>query len=102
MAKEFFGEAANFPGAPKNFDPANPLADKVAAIQQREHIVREKLIKVETAKVRAIAIVHPTTREREKKKTRQHAHPSDSHTHGVVLQGSRRRVEGVSPYKKKP
>ena len=53
MVKEFYGEAANFPGAPKNFDPANPLADKVAAIQQREHVVREKLIKVETAKVRA-------------------------------------------------
>lgn len=53
MGKEFFGEAANYPGAPKNFDPANPLADKVAAVQQREHIVREKLVKVETAKVRA-------------------------------------------------
>jgi NADH dehydrogenase (ubiquinone) 1 beta subcomplex subunit 10 len=53
MGKQFYGEAANYPGAPKNFDPANPLADKVAAIQQREHIVREKLIKVETAKVRS-------------------------------------------------
>ncbi|EEH55946.1 uncharacterized protein MICPUCDRAFT_9439, partial [Micromonas pusilla CCMP1545] len=37
--------------APKNFDPENPLADKVAAIQMREHIVREKIIKVETAKL---------------------------------------------------
>ena len=52
MSKEFYGEAANFPGPPANFDPANPLADKVAAIQQREHIVREKMIQVETAKVR--------------------------------------------------
>ena len=51
--EQFAGEAGRgFPGAPKNFDPENPLADKVAAIQMREHIVREKIIKVETAKVR--------------------------------------------------
>ena len=52
MGKEFHGEASNFPGAPKNFDPENPYADGVAMIQHREHIVREKMIKVETAKVR--------------------------------------------------
>lgn len=53
MGKQFHGEAANFPGAPKNFDPQNPYADGVAMIQQREHIVREKMIQVETAKVRS-------------------------------------------------
>ena len=73
MGKEFFGEAANYPGAPKNFDPANPLADKVAAIQQREHIVREKLVKVETAKVRKKPSRHPpSTRPGEKKKKKNH------------------------------
>ena len=53
MAKQFYGEAANFPGAPENFDPSDPLADKVAAIAQREHVVREKMVKIETAKVSA-------------------------------------------------
>ena len=53
MGKQFHGDAANFPGAPKNFDPQNPYADGVAMIQQREHIVREKMIQVETAKVRS-------------------------------------------------
>jgi len=51
MAKQFYGEAANFPGAPENFDPSDPLADKVAAIAQREHVVREKMVKIETAKL---------------------------------------------------
>ena len=46
MGKQFHGEAANFPGAPKNFDPQNPYADGVAMIQQREHIVREKMIRL--------------------------------------------------------
>ena len=53
MAKQFYGEAANFPGPPENFDPSDPLADKVAAIAQREHVVREKMVKIETAKVSA-------------------------------------------------
>ena len=43
---------ANYPGAPKNFDPENPYADGVAMIAQREHVVREKMVKVETSKVR--------------------------------------------------
>ena len=47
MGKEFHGEASNFPGAPKNFDPENPYADGVAMIQHREHVVREKMIKVD-------------------------------------------------------
>ena len=51
MGKQFHGEAANYPGAPKNFDPANPYVDGVAMIAQREHVVREKMIKVETSKV---------------------------------------------------
>jgi NADH dehydrogenase (ubiquinone) 1 beta subcomplex subunit 10 len=45
------GEASAFPAAgPSNFDPAHPYADPVAAFAQREHIVRQKLVKVETAK----------------------------------------------------
>ena len=52
MGKQFHGEAANYPGAPKNFDPENPYADGVAMIAQREHVVREKKVKVETWKVR--------------------------------------------------
>jgi len=52
MGKQFHGEAANYPGAPKTAAPENPYADGVAMIAQREHVVREKMIKVETAKVR--------------------------------------------------
>ena len=51
MGKQFHGEAANYPGAPKNFDPENPYADGVAMIAQREHVVREKMVKVETSKL---------------------------------------------------
>ena len=51
--EQFAGEAGRgFPGAPKNFDPENPYADGVAMIAQREHVVREKMVKVETSKVR--------------------------------------------------
>ena len=55
MGKQFHGEAANYPGAPKNFDPQNPYADGVAMIAQREHVVREKMVKVETSKVSLVA-----------------------------------------------
>ena len=63
MGKDFVGEAANFPGPPSNFDPANPFSDGVAFIQQREHIVCEKMVQIETAKVtrRAPALTsHPS------------------------------------------
>jgi NADH dehydrogenase (ubiquinone) 1 beta subcomplex subunit 10 len=47
------GEATVFPAeGPAGFDPAHPYADPAASLAQREHIVREKLVKVETAKVR--------------------------------------------------
>ena len=47
------GEASVFPAeGPAGFDPAHPYADPVAAFAQREHVVREKLVKVETAKAR--------------------------------------------------
>jgi hypothetical protein len=47
------GEASVFPAeGPAGFDPARPYADPAAAFAQREHVVREKLVKVETAKVR--------------------------------------------------
>jgi hypothetical protein len=52
------GEASAFPsGAPGGFDPARPLADPAAAFAQREHIVRQKIVKVETAKARD-AVAH--------------------------------------------
>ena len=34
-----------------NFDPKYPHADPAAYLKQREHVVREKLIAVETAKI---------------------------------------------------
>ena len=47
------GEATVFPAeGPAGFDPAHPYADPAAVFAQREHIVREKLVKVETAKAR--------------------------------------------------
>jgi len=47
------GEASVFPAeGPAGFDPASPYADPAAAFAQREHLVREKLVKVETAKAR--------------------------------------------------
>ncbi|KAL2635439.1 hypothetical protein R1flu_006918 [Riccia fluitans] len=36
---------------PEDFDPAKPYADPVAMLEQREYIVREKLIAIEMAKV---------------------------------------------------
>ncbi|KAL3692927.1 hypothetical protein R1sor_006578 [Riccia sorocarpa] len=36
---------------PEDFDPAKPYADPVAMIEQREYIVREKLIAIEMSKV---------------------------------------------------
>ncbi|KAG6557036.1 hypothetical protein Mapa_000962 [Marchantia paleacea] len=38
-------------GGPDDFDPARPYADPVAMLEQREYIVREKLIAIEMAKV---------------------------------------------------
>ena len=49
------GEASAFPGAPAAFDPAAPLANPGAAFEQREHLVRQKLVHVETAKARALS-----------------------------------------------
>ncbi|XP_024385643.2 NADH dehydrogenase [ubiquinone] 1 beta subcomplex subunit 10-B [Physcomitrium patens] len=37
--------------APDDFDPAKPYADPVAFFEQREFVVREKLIQVEKAKI---------------------------------------------------
>lgn len=36
---------------PDNFDPKNPYADPVAMLEYREHLVREKWIQIETAKI---------------------------------------------------
>ncbi|KAJ4964030.1 hypothetical protein NE237_023969 [Protea cynaroides] len=36
---------------PDDFDPANPYKDPVAMLEMREHIVREKWIDIETAKI---------------------------------------------------
>jgi hypothetical protein len=38
-------------GPPKNFDPENKYADPVALLEEREYITRQKMIKVEKAKV---------------------------------------------------
>ena len=50
-------ESRAFPPAPANVDTSKPYADgdATAMAEQREHIVRQKLVKVETAKVRARA-----------------------------------------------
>ena len=37
--------------APDDFDPANPYKDPVAMLEMREHIVREKWIQIEKAKI---------------------------------------------------
>ncbi|KAK1564746.1 hypothetical protein Q3G72_010573 [Acer saccharum] len=37
--------------APDDFDPANPYKDPVAMLEMREHIVREKWIAIEKAKI---------------------------------------------------
>ncbi|KAK8500628.1 hypothetical protein V6N13_032577 [Hibiscus sabdariffa] len=37
--------------APDDFDPANPYKDPVAMLEMREHIVREKWIDIEKAKI---------------------------------------------------
>ncbi|OAY70272.1 NADH dehydrogenase (ubiquinone) 1 beta subcomplex subunit 10-B [Ananas comosus] len=37
--------------APDGFDPANPYGDPVAMLEMREHLVREKWIQIETAKI---------------------------------------------------
>jgi NADH dehydrogenase (ubiquinone) 1 beta subcomplex subunit 10 len=36
---------------PDDFDPKNPYADPVAMLEYREHLVREKWIQIETAKI---------------------------------------------------
>ena len=36
---------------PDNFDPKNPYGDPVAMLEYREHLVREKWIQIETAKI---------------------------------------------------
>ncbi|ESQ48061.1 hypothetical protein EUTSA_v10022379mg [Eutrema salsugineum] len=37
--------------APDGFDPENPYKDPVAMVEMREHIVREKWIQIEKAKI---------------------------------------------------
>ena len=37
--------------APDDFDPSNPYKDPVAMLEMREHIVREKWIDIEKAKI---------------------------------------------------
>lgn len=47
----------SFPeGAPDNFNPEAPFADPVALLEYREYVVREKAIKVETAKVMTVSL----------------------------------------------
>ncbi|EMS68296.1 hypothetical protein TRIUR3_14766 [Triticum urartu] len=36
---------------PDDFDPKNPYGDPVAMLEYREHLVREKWIQIETAKI---------------------------------------------------
>jgi NADH dehydrogenase (ubiquinone) 1 beta subcomplex subunit 10 len=36
---------------PDDFDPKHPYADPVAMLEYREHLVREKWIQIETAKI---------------------------------------------------
>lgn len=38
-------------GAPDDFDPENPYKDPVAMLEMREHLVREKWIDIEKAKI---------------------------------------------------
>ncbi|CAA3012984.1 Hypothetical predicted protein [Olea europaea subsp. europaea] len=38
-------------GAPDDFDPDNPYKDPVAMLEMREHLVREKWIDIEKAKI---------------------------------------------------
>ena len=38
-------------GPPDDFDPENPYKDPVAMLEMREHLVREKWIHIETAKI---------------------------------------------------
>ena len=51
MAGRFEGGAQ--PGAPAGFDPGAPLRDPAAALDQRDHVMREKLVKVAEARVRS-------------------------------------------------
>jgi len=55
-------ESSAFPDAPASLDPSKPYADgdAVAMFEQREHVVRQKLVKVETAKAREKHLVNPT------------------------------------------
>ena len=47
-------ESRSYGEAPSGMDPSKPYAggDAVAMYEQREHVVRQKLVKVETAKAR--------------------------------------------------
>nr|GMC55398.1 NADH dehydrogenase [ubiquinone] 1 beta subcomplex subunit 10-B-like [Ipomoea batatas]GME14099.1 NADH dehydrogenase [ubiquinone] 1 beta subcomplex subunit 10-B-like [Ipomoea batatas] len=38
-------------GAPDDFDPENPYKDPVAMLEMREHLVREKWVHIEKAKI---------------------------------------------------
>jgi hypothetical protein len=42
----------NFEPPNRPFDPEDPYADPAALIQQRQHRAREKIVRVEKAKVR--------------------------------------------------
>lgn len=48
---------------PDDFDPARPYADPVAMLEQREYVVREKLIQVEKAKILRERLKHCYWRE---------------------------------------
>ncbi len=53
-ANRLGGEAGRgFPSeSPAGFDPENPRKDPHAYLEQKEHLVRQNLLAVETAKVR--------------------------------------------------
>ena len=40
-------------GPPKNYDPENPYADRIAFLEMKEYLVRRKMVEMEKVKVRA-------------------------------------------------
>ena len=39
-------------GPPKNYDPENPYADRLAFLEMKEYLVRRKMVEIEKVKVR--------------------------------------------------
>lgn len=38
-------------GPPKNYDPENPYADRLAFLEMKEYLVRRKMVEIEKVKV---------------------------------------------------